>query len=269
MTLKLLFDSLGCMYIIRKLQGESFKLQSLDEQRFENPEIFYLKFGEYIDSILIEYKFEKIDKNDRVLVKMDEGGKYRYSLAHNLKEVLTSMKLSYLDFKLGLPKDDYEAQDDKIEMKRVFEQFFKFKVRHKFYCWKYFRGFINIFCTPIYRNLKPYELFNIEMNQHTHNFINLIRKNDRLQQVLNERKLYLEILLQTLEVKKFDAYQSDVSFTIRYHDRNTKEYADVKVTTQNKFNEIFLAGKKSDDPIYDIFYYMTISVSQIKELTPE
>lgn len=176
-------------------------------------------------------------------------------------------KVSYLEFRLEIPNDDYTEIDDKKEMKRVFEEFFREKVRHKFYCWKYIRGFINIFCTPIYRFIKPYELLNVELQQNTGQEITTIRKNDEYQRLLSKKKLYLEVLLQTLEVKKYDSNSSDVSFTVRFHDRATKDYADVLLMSNNRFQDIFLADKLTSNPIADIFQFMTMSVEEIKATT--
>ena len=261
----MIFDYLGCLYIIRKLQSESFRLQSLDDQRYSNPERFYLEIGNYIESICIDINLDYFDNGDKVLVKMSNASKNEFSVASELKETFAKTKVSHLVFRLELQKDDYSEVDDKNEMKKIYEEFFKIKVRHKFYWWKYFRGFINIFWTPIYRSLKPYELLNVELKQYTHNTVNLVRRNDSLQQVLNDRKLYIEILLQTLEVKKFDIHNSDISFIIRYNDNTTKEHADVTIVTDNKFNEIKVGGKVTNDPVYDIFKFMTMSIKQIKE----
>ena len=177
------------------------------------------------------------------------------------------MKVSYLAFRLELQKDDYSDVDDKNEAKRIWEEFFKAKVSYKFYWWKYFRGFINVFCTPIFRNLKPYELFNLELKQYTHSSINWVRRNDAIQQILNDRKLHIEVLLQTLEIKKFDVNNSDVIFIIRYNDINTKEHVDVKIETDNKFSEISVGGKLTNDPVYDIFKFLTMTIKQVQEAT--
>lgn len=152
-----------------------------------------------------------------------------------------------------------------MRLNKICEEFFKAKVSHKFYWWKYFRGFINVFCTPIFRNLKPYELFNLELKQYTHSSINWVRRNDTLQQILNDRKLYIEVLLQTLEVKKFDVNNSDVAFVIRYNDINTKEHVDVTIATENKFSDITVGGKLTNDPVYDIFKFLTMTIKQVQE----
>jgi len=133
-ALKIIFDYLGCLYIIRKLQNESFRFQSIaDDHRSPNAEQFYLEIGNYIDSICIDINFDRIDNGNKILVKMDNTSQYGFSIASELNECLSSMKVSYLDFKLALQRDDYSEIDDKQEMKRVYEEFFKMKVRHKFY----------------------------------------------------------------------------------------------------------------------------------------
>mmetsp|Transcript_10409 Transcript_10409/g.11668 ORF Transcript_10409/g.11668 Transcript_10409/m.11668 type:complete len:109 (-) Transcript_10409:12-338(-) len=103
------------------------------------------------------------------------------------------------------------------------------------------------------------------MNQKTHSNISLVRRNDSLQQLVNDRKLYIEVLLQTLEVKTFDSNKSDVKFIIRYHDRDTKEYTDVTVITENKFNEVRVGGNLTTDPVREILNYLTLSINQIKD----
>lgn len=266
-TLKVIFDYLACLYIIRKLQDESFILQSLSGERHADPEKFYLSFDKYINSISVEISFGRLEKNDKILVKSDKTVSYAFSLHDELKEWLTQSKAAYLDFKLQIPNEDYNEIDDKQQMEQVYEQFFVEKVRHKFYWWKYIKGFINIFCTPIYRHLKPYELLNIELQQNQPGRIVLIRRNEELQRILDHKKLYLEVLLQTLEVKRFNSTQADVSFTIRLHDKGTKEYADIQVVSRNRFSEILIAEKETSNPVNDILTYMTMSIKEVKELT--
>lgn len=116
-ALKLIFDYLGCLYIIRKLQSESFRLQSLDEQRYSNPEKFSLEINSYIESISIDINFDYIGEDNRVLVKNSNSSRFGYSFASELKECFLNMKVSYLVFKLELQKDDYSDVDDKNEAK--------------------------------------------------------------------------------------------------------------------------------------------------------
>jgi hypothetical protein len=205
--------------------------------------------------------------NKRILVKADSLYPNEFNLGQLLKDNLIHSKSLFLEFELVIPNDDYDTIDDKREMKLVFEEYFRQKVRHKFYCWKYIRGFINIFCTPIYRFLKPYELFNIELKQLSipEGRIEMIRYNDELQQKLCNKRLYLEVLLQTLEVRRHDMTSSDVSFKIRLHDKESKDFVDVDVVSENKFKDILINGKASKNPIYEIFTMMTMTIDDIKK----
>lgn len=176
------------------------------------------------------------------------------------------MKESLLEFTLELPPEEVHELNYRQEIKKVFEEFFKTKVRHKFYCYKYIRGFIQIFCTPIYTYLRPYEILNVELNQRSGSNISLIRKNDELQQLLDDRKLLIEVLFQTLEVKRYDFHLCDVSFIIRYHDIVTREFVDVNIITSNKFQSMTIAGVPTQNAILDIFRYMTLSIFEIKQI---
>jgi hypothetical protein len=232
-----------------------------------NVERFELQFDRYIESLSVSMQFAVLPgANKRILVKSDSPYPNEFTIGQILRDNLIHSKSLFLEFELVIPNDDYDTIDDKREMKLVFEEYFKQKVRHKFYCWKYIRGFINIFCTPIYRFLKPYELFNIELKQLSQpdNRIEMIRNNDELQQKLYNKRLYLEVLLQTLEVKRHDVNTSDVSFKIRLHDKESKDFADVDVVSENKFKDILINGKTSSNPISEIFTMMTMTVDEIK-----
>lgn len=85
-ALKVIFDNLACLYVIRKLQSENFKLQSLDEERFRNPEKFHLNFDKYIDSISVEMNFGKLHNNDRILVKSDITNRYGFAMTNDVKD---------------------------------------------------------------------------------------------------------------------------------------------------------------------------------------
>lgn len=271
-AIKVIFDYLACLYIISKLQ-ENIKVELTANDSLRNPEKFELKFAKLITSIMIEIEFGRLQNNDKIFVKAEEkkqnysflnGGKDNSRMDVNLKNCLTVCKVSYLNFRLEIPNSDYTEAGDKDEMKKMYERFFIEKVRHKFYCWKYIRGFIYIFCTPIYMVLKPYELFNIELKQNTHKRITMVRRNETLQNLLDEKCLHIEVLLQTLEIKQFDTMEADVSFTIRYHDKETKGYEDVKLVSERKFSKILLAGKESSNPITEIFEFMTLSLPELK-----
>ena len=165
--------------------------------------------------------------------------------------------------------------EEREGIKRVFEEFFEKKVRHKFYWWKYIRGFIYIFTTPIYNYLKPYELLNIEMRQAEGVPSKLIKSNDELQQILDKSRLHMEVLLQTLTVKKNDLYKSDVEFIIRLHDKEAKDYVDVTITSKNKFSEIYIGNDKKVrfkylmkatlNPISDLFRLMSKSLEEVRK----
>mmetsp|Transcript_9717 Transcript_9717/g.8558 ORF Transcript_9717/g.8558 Transcript_9717/m.8558 type:complete len:177 (-) Transcript_9717:31-561(-) len=163
-------------------------------------------------------------------------------------------------------------------MMGVYEEFFEKKVRHKFYCWKYIRGFIYIFTTPIFIYLKPYELLNVELRQ-TEEKINLVRKGKDLQDILDKKKLHLEVLLQTLTVSNLGPNQSDVYFAIRLHDKVKRDYVDVHIKSRKRFNEIMIGERiislKTYNPhtgernyqtlIQEIFTLMTMSLDEVRQ----
>jgi len=168
-----------------------------------------------------------------------------------------------------LSKQKNNNYEERIGAKRVFEEFFEKKVRHKFYCWKYIRGFIYIFTTPIYNFLKPYELFNVEMRQEEGIPVKLVRRNDELQQILDKSRLYMEVLLQTLTVKKNDVFKSDVEFIIRLHDKEVRDYVDVPITSRNRFNEVYVGNSKKMNPVANIFMLMTKKLEEVKAILAE
>ena len=115
--------------------------------------------------------------------------------------------------------------------------------------------------------MKPYEILNVELNQRNIHGIRTVRRNDELQSLLDNRKLLIEILFQTMDVKRYDYTQCDISFTIRYHDEATKEYHDLAVVSINKFKTVTVAGIPCENPVREIFYYMTKTIPEIKNIT--
>lgn len=251
LALKVIFDYLACLYIIKKLQ-DNVNVRLPIEITNQNPERFELSFEMYINSIVVQIEFGRLQNNDKILVKNE--GKYDFynSTAESLKECLVICKVSYLDLQLSIPDADYTDNSDKNSMKEVFDLFFTQKVRHKFYCWKYIRGFIYIFCTTM-KFLKPYELLNVELNQHLHGHILMVRPKDNLQKLLDARKLYLEVLFQTMEMRQFDADVFDLTFLIRFHEKESKEFEDVKINMDGKNGKIFIADRETPDLILGVF----------------
>lgn len=179
------------------------------------------------------------------------------------------MKESHLEFSLELPGDDMNELDNKTEIKKIFEDFFDKKVKHKFYCYNYIKGFVQIFCTPIYTHMKPYEILNIELHQRSSNPIKMIRRNEDLQKYISQRKLLIEVLFQTLEVSRYQLNQCDVTFLIRYHDPVTKEHVDIDIASENAFNSLKIAGQQSSNPIEDILRFMTKSIYELTKIVQD
>ena len=271
LALKIIFDYLACLYIIRKLQNN---FQPLEMEDHINYEVFELNLNneksKFLNKLIIRIVFERMNQSKHVMIK-GEPNTNEHSNINQLQDFLgADNKWSFLTFRLIPINEGGHEMNDKnsIRMKevmRVYEEFFEKKVRHKFYCWKYVRGFIYIFTTPIFYSLKPYELLNIELRQAEGDDIVLIRKNDpKLQNLLDKRQLHSEILLQTLIDKKNDPNRPDVEFKIRLHDNKERDYYDVHIKTKNKFNEILIGDRESKFLIEDIFELMTMNLSDVK-----
>lgn len=106
-ALKVIFDYLGCLYIIKNLQNENFRYQSIEMERASNYEEFELSregfsgyqnenFQSYgnisgIESVKIRIEFSRIDISKHVMVKADNDTN-GYSLAQDLSECLKKSK---------------------------------------------------------------------------------------------------------------------------------------------------------------------------------
>lgn len=143
MCFKIIFEYLGCLYIIRNLQNENFRYQSIEMERAPDCEAFELSragpspfnnpnFGRYIDSIKVFIDYDYIQDHKFVMVKADEKNS-EFSLAKEVKDVLCNQKCSFLKFEITLPSEEYESPNDQPKLKQTFEEFFDQKVRHKFY----------------------------------------------------------------------------------------------------------------------------------------
>ncbi|CAI2362495.1 unnamed protein product [Moneuplotes crassus] len=280
---KIIFDYLGCLYIIRNLQNENFRYQTLEMERVPDCETFELSssgssrfdnpnFGRFIESIKVYIVHGDPPDNSYVMIKSDEQN-MEISLAEEVKNHLVERRqnCSYLKFELTLPSQEYENSTLQTNLKNVFEEFFDKKVRHKFYCWKYIRGFIFIFTTPIFKFFKPYELLNIELRQSEGGHIQMIKQKEALQRLLDQKCLNLEVLLQSLVVKKNDLLSPDVELTIRLHDKKTKKHVDLILVSKNKFDQCYICNRRCQDnnPLYEIFKYMTMSIENIEKIIAE
>lgn len=99
---KLIFDYLGCLYILSKLQNDNLKISANDEHIHTSAELYCLEFDKYIKSISIGINLSNIYSGDKILVKSDKPSKYSFKPGNELKQCLSSMKESHLEFKLEL-----------------------------------------------------------------------------------------------------------------------------------------------------------------------
>jgi len=79
----------------------------------------------------------------------------------------------------------------------------------------------------------------------------------------------MEVLLQTLTVKKNDVFKSDVEFIIRLHDKEVRDYVDVPITSRNRFKEVYVGNSKKMNPVADIFMLMTKKLEEVKVILAE
>lgn len=246
---------------------EAFELSSSGPSRFDNP-----NFGRFIESIKVYIEHGYPPDNSYVMIKSDEQN-MEMSIAEDVKNYLIDHRenWSYLKFELTLPSQEYENPTLQANLKNVFEEFFDKKVRHKFYWWKYIRGFIFIFTTPIFKFFKPYELLNIELRQSGGGHIEMIKQKEALQKLLDQKRLNLEVLLQSLVVKKNDLLNPDVELTIRLHDKEAKKHVDLILVSKNKFDQWYICNRRCQDnnPLYEIFKYMTMSIENIEKVIAE
>lgn len=103
---KLIFDYLGCLYVISKLQNESFKMMSLEDNSQNSPDKFLLEFdrntinalastSQWVNtsimpkSISIDILLSKKNYTDeKILVKSENSNKYNISPENELKNCL-------------------------------------------------------------------------------------------------------------------------------------------------------------------------------------
>lgn len=96
----------------------------------------------------------------------------------------------------------------------------------------------------------------------------MVKEKEQLQNELDKKRLNLEVLLQTLTVKKNDYDYPDVELTIRLHDKVSKEHVDLFISSKNKFKDIYICNRRCQENglIFEIFKYMTMTIGEINSI---
>ena len=100
----------------------------------------------------------------------------------------------------------------------------------------------------------------------------MVKQKEELQRLLDQKRLNLEVLLQSLVVKKNDILSPDVELTIRLHDKETKKHVDLILASRNKFDSCYICNRRcqeSKSPLYEIFNYMTMTIENIEKIIAE